>query len=82
MERHHLASKHTKRTGDHAKPARTQWPVVVYVWIAGLGFVSYLTARIVLDGQPHPLHWAYGLAGAVVGYFVGWLWYRWRGDVN
>lgn len=56
-------------------------PVVVYFSAAGLGLLSYIVARIALDGKPHPLHWASMLAGGVVGYFVGWLLYRWRGDI-
>jgi hypothetical protein len=51
------------------------------MWIIGLGFMSYLVARIALDAYPHPIHWVSGVVGAVAGYFVGWLWYRWRGDV-
>ena len=54
---------------------------MVYVWIIGLGFTSYVFARLALDGQAHPLHWVFGLVGAVIGYFVGRLWYRWRGDI-
>ncbi len=54
---------------------------MVYMWILGLGFMSYLVARIALDAYPHPIHWVSGVVGAVIGYFVGWLWYRWRGDV-
>lgn len=72
------SARHTKGT---AKPVRKDWPLVVYVWIAGLGFTSYIVVRIALDAQPHPLHWAAGLAGAILGYFVGWAWYRWRGDI-
>lgn len=74
-------SKHAKNTKSISKPARKDWPLVIYVWIIGLGITSYLIARIALDAQPHPLHWASGLAGAVLGYFVGRLWYRWRGDI-
>ncbi len=72
-------SKHTK-----ASPAATKkkdWPLVIYVWIFGLGLSGYFIGRIVFDPLPHPVHWASGLAGAVIGYFVGWLWYRWRGDI-
>ena len=58
-----------------------EWPVVVYLWTFGLGLFSYLIARFVLDGYPHPYHWVIGLAGGVLGVGVGWLWYRWRGDV-
>lgn len=57
------------------------WPVVVFFAAFGLGILSYVIARIALDGYPHPIHWASGLVGAVVGFFVGWLWYRWRGDI-
>ena len=57
------------------------WPLVVYVWMVGLGIFGYVTARIALDGYPHPLHWASGLVGGLVGVLVGWAWYRWRGDI-
>jgi len=58
-----------------------EWPAVVYFWIIGLALFSYVTARLVLDGYPHPYHWLSGLAGGVLGVGIGWLWYRWRGDV-
>ena len=58
-----------------------EWPAVVYLWIIGLALFSYLIARFVLDGYPHPYHWVIGLAGGVLGVGVGWFWYRWRGDV-
>jgi hypothetical protein len=60
---------------------RREWPVVVYAWGLGLAFLSYVIARIVLDGKPHPYHWLSGLIGGLVGIGIGWLWYRWRGDV-
>lgn len=74
-------SKHTKSKKVSHKTARREWPLVVYIWIIGLGFMGYLVARIVLDAYPHPIHWASGLIGAAIGCLVGWLWYRWRGDV-
>jgi hypothetical protein len=43
--------------------------------------VSYVVFRIVLDGYPHPYHWLSALIGALAGIPIGWLWYRWRGDV-
>jgi len=60
---------------------RQETPLVVYIWIIGLGLLSYIIARIALDAYPHPIHWISGVVGGVIGYFVGWLWYRWRGDV-
>ena len=74
-------SKRAKLTQGAVKPARKEWPLVVYVWIGGLGFTSYIVAGIAFNGQPHPLHWASGLVGAIIGGFAGWLCYRWRGDI-
>ncbi len=73
--------KHTKAPGSQAKRSRLDWPLVVYVWIIGLGLFSYLFGRIAFDALPHPVHWTSGVAGAILGYFVGQLWYRWRGDI-
>ena len=58
-----------------------EWPAVVYFWSFGLAILSYSVARAVLDGQPHPYHWGAALIGAVTGIPLGWLWYRWRGDL-
>jgi hypothetical protein len=60
---------------------RNEWPAVVYFWIFGLALLSYLLTRIGLDGYPHPYHWFAAVAGGMLGLGVGWLWYRWRGDV-
>ena len=60
---------------------RRETPAIVYVWMFGLGFSSYVAARVVLDGYPHPYHWLAGLIGGLAGIGIGWLWYRWRGDV-
>jgi hypothetical protein len=40
-----------------------------------------MPSRVGLSQLPHPYHWASGLIGGVVGILVGWVWYRWRGDV-
>ena len=75
----------TKQTSSNKRVSRLKvrqyTPVVVYFGVFGIGFLSYFIARIALDAYPHPIHWASGVVGAVIGYFVGWLWYRWRGDV-
>ena len=60
---------------------RNEWPVVVYLWAIGLTVMSYTVARFVLDGQPHPYHWLVALVGGLAGIPLGWLWFRWRGDV-
>jgi len=70
-----------KSVRKNKKKVHKETPLVVWLWALGLGFLSYLVARIALDGYPHPVHWASGAAGAVIGFLVGWLWYRWRGDM-
>jgi hypothetical protein len=66
---------------ENGRKKRKETPFVVWLWVMGLGLVGYFVARFALYTYPHPYHWASGLLGAVVGYAVGWLWYRWRGDV-
>jgi hypothetical protein len=53
----------------------------VYFWAFGLAIFGYAIARVVLDGKPHPYHWLAGLAGGLAGIPLGWLWYRWRGEL-
>lgn len=75
-------SKPTKPHKVSSKKSRQVTPVVVYMWIVGLGLMGYLAVgEIVLGARPHPFHWIAGLVAGVLGYFVGWLWYHWRGDV-
>jgi hypothetical protein len=66
-------SKKVEKTKD--------WPTIVYMWIFGLTIISYVLARVILDGKPHIYHWGTALIGRLVGIPIGWLWYRWRGDV-
>lgn len=77
MSRVKVASRRPAKGAEE----RNEWPAVVYFWMIGLAFVSYVVARIALDGYPHPYHWLSGLAGGVFGTGIGWLWYRWRGDI-
>jgi hypothetical protein len=74
--------RHAAKAKGKSRTNRREWPLVVYVWIIGLGFSGYLVVgRMILATRPHPVHWAAGLAGAVLGIPIGWLWYRWRGDI-
>ena len=66
-------------TGEKEK--KKEWPVVVYLWTFGLAILGYVVARVGLSGFPHPYHWMSGLIGGLAGIPLGWLWYRWRGDV-
>ncbi len=64
------------------KKSRQGWPSVVYIGIVVFGLTGYVLAEIALGTRPHPLHWLSALVGAVLGYLLGWLWYRWRGDIG
>ena len=70
-----------KKTMHKKAPARREWPAVVYFWIFGMIFVSYIVGRIAFDGFPHPLHWTIAIAGGLLGIPIGWMWYRWKGDL-
>ena len=71
----------TASTSTGAGNKKKEWPVVVYLWAFGLAIVSYAVARVGLAAFPHPYHWASGLIGGALGILLGWVWYRWRGDV-
>jgi len=73
--------KVSKTTLPNETKKSKEWPVVVYFWSFGLTILSYAFARAALDGQPHPYHWGAALIGGIVGIPLGWLWYRWRGDL-
>ena len=73
--------KVSKSKESNLEKRRKEWPVVVYVWIFGLAIFGYLIGRIGLNSFPHPYHWLSGLFGGIAGIPIGWLWYRWRGDV-
>lgn len=73
--------KAAARNKNERPTSSKEWPVVVYMWIFGLTILSYVVARTSLDGRPHPIHWLAALLGGLAGIPIGWLWYRWRGDV-
>ncbi len=73
--------KVSKTALTNEKMKSKEWPLVVYIWAFGLALVSYVVARVILDAYPHPYHWFSGIAGGLAGLPLGWLWYRWRGDV-
>jgi hypothetical protein len=74
-------SKGSRPASRARQGVKVGWPLVVYVWMVSVGFLSYFVVRIALDAYPHPVHWLGGLGGAFVGWAVGWLWYRLRGDI-
>ncbi len=73
--------KVTRRPSEAVGEKRREWPAVVYFWAFGLAVMSYVVARLTLNGQPHPYHWLAGVVGGLAGIPLGWLWFRWRGDL-
>ncbi len=70
------------KTASKAEAAKSrEWPAVIYFWVIGLALISYVVARMALDGYPHSYHWLSALGGGLAGIPTGWLWYRWRGDI-
>lgn len=55
-------------------------PLIVAIWAFGLGLVGYLGSRIAVS--QHPLHWASGAVGVLLGIVIGYIWYLKRGDIN
>ena len=74
--------KQHKKTIDHKMKESNDWPVVVYVCVIGSFLVFWFVGgEAFLASKPHSIHWLTGMAGGLLGVPVGWLWYRWRGDV-
>ena len=71
-----------KKLSKQKVKEKKEWPVVVYLWAFGLALVGYLVVgEAVFESRPHPVHWLSGLIAGILGIGIGWLWYRWRGDV-
>ena len=71
------------REGKKAVPARDRdvTPAVVYLAAVGTALLFYFIAEVTLGAKPHPLHWAALVGGGLLGLPLGWLYYRWRGDI-
>jgi len=75
--------KKSNKHSDRGKKVASskEWPLVVFIWMIGLGLLGYVFGRIAFDAMPHPVHWLSGLVGSLLGCVIGWLWYRLKGDV-
>ena len=56
-------------------------PLVVFIATMGGAIIGYIIGETALYPKPHPYHWMVALAGLGVGYLVGLLIYRLRGDI-
>jgi len=57
---------------------RPAWPILNASLSIGGAAPKF---RLELLHLPHSYHWMTGVIGGVLGFIVGWIWYRWRGDV-
>lgn len=74
-------SKPTKLANAKSKNASGGIPFVVFVGVFGLGLLGYVFSQMFLPVEAHSSHWLVALIGAALGGVLGWLWYRWRGDI-
>lgn len=71
----------SKNVSSNEKKKKREWPVVVYFWTFGSGALGYILSNIGLVHLPHSYHWVTGIIAGLVGMLIGWIWYRWRGDI-
>jgi hypothetical protein len=55
--------------------------MVVYLWGFAVAFLGPIIVDAILHPKSHPVHWLSALAGGLIGISIGWLWFRWRGDI-
>ena len=78
---HHTGrAKVTSGKSTGTKKATQGIPLIVLYWAFGLGLVGYVVSRFVFT--PHPMHWASGAGGLLLGVIIGYIWFFTRGDVG
>jgi hypothetical protein len=63
------------------KPSSKGTPLLVLATTAGGAFLTYITGFLTFQGQ-HPIHWGLAIGGGVVGWLIGKLIYRLRGETD
>jgi hypothetical protein len=74
-------TKPSKLASIKSKSTSKGMPFVVLVGLVGFGLLGYVVSQMFLPVEAHPSHWLIALIGAALGGVLGWLWYRWRGDI-
>jgi hypothetical protein len=76
-----LANKAKPKT-DVLERERKETPLVAYFMAFVFALLGYVVlGKIILAARPHPIHWLSAILGGVLGYFLGLLWFRWKGDI-
>lgn len=78
----HRTGREKVTSGKSAGPKKAAQgiPLIVFYWAVGLGLVGYVVSRFVFT--PHPMHWASGAGGLLLGVIIGYIWFFTRGDVG
>lgn len=63
------------------KPSNRGTPLIVLIALVGGAFLFYIIGFLALLNQ-HPIHWGLSIVGGVVGWLIGKLIYRLRGETD
>ena len=69
------------RTNRSRHRTKDDMSLVLLIAVVAGFFAFFLAAEAIFYLRPHPWHWLAALAGAVLGYGAGKIWYRHKGDV-
>ncbi|MFV2044913.1 MAG: hypothetical protein ACC700_16965 [Anaerolineales bacterium] len=70
-----------RRSRSRSKTKQDDLPLVVVIAIGGGLFLGYFIGETVLLIQSHPVHWGVAALGGVVGWALGKVYYKFRGDI-
>ena len=70
-----------RQPGPKKKKEPDGLPLVVLISIGALTLLGYFAGVVVFAAGPHPAHWILALLGGLLGWMLGSLYYRVRGDI-
>lgn len=73
--------KFKKPSATTLKSSSRGTPLIVLATTAGGVFLSYIIGYLTFLGQ-HPIHWGLAIGGGIVGWLIGKLIYRLRGETD
>lgn len=73
--------KINKLTRTARKSSSKGTPLIVLLTLVGGAFLFYIIGFLALLNQ-HPIHWGLSIVGGVVGWLIGKLIYRLRGETD
>ena len=73
--------KFNKPPATTTKSSSRGTPLIVLITLAGGAFLFYIIGFLAFINQ-HPIHWGLAILGGVVGWLIGKLIYRLRGETD